>query len=187
VDLMVGYTTEEFRSFLVATGLAELVTPEVIVTVLTGMGMDQALAEAYQRARPDAAPSDVLSALLTDGYFRVPANRVAEGHAAAPTWMYEFGWPTPERGMGACHALELGFVFDNLYSRDISLLVGPNPPQDLATAMHRAWVEFATHGNPGWGRFTPEARSIKVFDGTDNPVTTGLRGHDLDLWRDRST
>ncbi|WP_111180224.1 hypothetical protein [Nonomuraea aridisoli] len=64
--------------------------------------------------------------------------------------MYEFAWRTPELGMGAGHALELGFVFDNPRSPDMAALVGANPPQSLATAMHNAWVDFAAHGDPGW-------------------------------------
>jgi carboxylesterase type B len=184
MQLLVGYTSEEFRPFLVATGRAELVTPEVMGLVLSWMGMDPALAGAYQASRAGAAYAEVLAAILTDGLFRIPANRVAEGHAAAPTWMYEFAWPTAERGMGACHALELGFVFDNLHSPDVAALVGPNPPQPLAAAMHHAWVEFATRGHPGWERFTPATRRVKVFDGARNPVVADPRGQERELWRE---
>jgi carboxylesterase type B len=184
VELLIGYTSEEFRPFLVATGRADLITPEVTATVLSWMGMDPALAGAYQAGRAGAAPADVLAAVLTDGLFRIPANRVAEGHAAAPTWMYEFAWPTPERGMGACHALELGFVFDNLHSPDVAALVGPNPPQPLAAAMHRAWLDFATFGHPGWERFTPATRQVKVFDGAHNPVLADPRGQERELWQE---
>jgi para-nitrobenzyl esterase len=184
VELLVGYTSEEFRPFLVATGRAGLITPEVMGLVLAWMGMNPALADAYQAGRVGAAPAEVLAAILTDGLFRIPANRVAEGHAPAPTWMYEFAWPTPEGGLGACHALELGFVFDNLHSPDIAALVGPNPPQPLAAAMHRAWVEFATRGDPGWERFTPATRRVKVFDGAHNPVATDPRGQERQLWRE---
>ncbi|HCT75351.1 MAG TPA: carboxylesterase [Micromonosporaceae bacterium] len=182
VDLMIGYTTDEFRPFLFATGRADLVTREVMDWVLTGMGINPTLVEAYQRARPHAAPADVLAAIITDGVFRIPANRVAEGHAAAPTWMYEFAWPTPERDLGACHALELGFVFDNLSSPDIVALTGTHPPQQLATEMHRAWGQFATTGNPGWERFTPQTRKVKIFDGAQNMVVADPREQERKLW-----
>jgi para-nitrobenzyl esterase len=164
VDLLIGYTTDEFRPFLVATGLAELITPDVITRVLTGMGLDPALLASHRATKPGASASDVLAAIITDGYFRIPANRVAEAHRDAPTWMYEFAWPSPEHDIRAGHALELGFVFDNLCSADITRLVGPNPPQPLATAMHTAWVNLATNGHPGWEPFTTGGRRIKVFD-----------------------
>jgi para-nitrobenzyl esterase len=66
-------------------------------------------------------------------------------------------------------------------------MVGPHPPRHLATAMHRAWVQFATHGDPGWERFSPQTRRIKVFDGNDDPVATDPRGRERDLWQDTRT
>ncbi|MFI7616693.1 carboxylesterase/lipase family protein [Nonomuraea terrae] len=170
VALMVGCTSEESRPSLFATGRDSLITFEVASWVLTSMGLDPALIQSHRAAMPDASPADVLAAALTDGYFRLPALRIA--HAHPQVWMYEFAWRTPELDMGAGHALELGFVFDNPRSPDMAALVGANPPQSLATAMHDAWVDFAAHGDPGWPRFTPHSRTVKLFDGTDNPVAS---------------
>ncbi|MCW2915307.1 MAG: putative carboxylesterase [Actinomycetia bacterium] len=182
VDLLIGYTSEEFRLFLVPTGVAKVVNADIAVAVLNGLGMDPALAAAYQATIPGGALGDALCAVITDGMFRVPAHRVAERHAAAPTYMYEFAWRTPERDMGACHALEIGFVFDNLHRPEGSALAGPNPPQDLATAMHRAWIDFATHGDPGWTRFDPETRPVKVFDGTADEIVLDPHAAERELW-----
>ncbi len=51
--------------------------------------------------------------------------------------MYEFDWETPVAGLGACHALELAFVFDTLATG--ALMAGESAPQSLAEQMHRAW------------------------------------------------
>ena len=72
--------------------------------------------------------------------------------------MYEFAWPSPAFGgmLGACHGLEIPFVFDtlDLGSRQmLGGLLGPNPPQTLATEMHDAWVRFVASGQPGWPRY----------------------------------
>jgi para-nitrobenzyl esterase len=96
--------------------------------------------------------------------------------------MYEFAWRTPERDMGACHALELGFVFDNLHMPEGFALAGPKPPQDLATTMHRAWIDFATHGDPGWPRFDPETRPVKIFDGVDDKIANDPKAAERMLW-----
>ena len=60
----------------------------------------------------------MLAAVLTDWWVRVPAIRLADAHAPAPagTFMYEFAWPSPafDGRLGACHALEIPFVFDTL-------------------------------------------------------------------------
>lgn len=96
--------------------------------------------------------ADLLAAVQTDWWIRIPAIRLAEAHAkaASGTYMYEFAWPSP--GLGAVHALEIPFVFDNL-GKDTPLvgpLLGDNPPQELANRMHASWIAFATNGAPGW-------------------------------------
>jgi para-nitrobenzyl esterase len=186
VDLLIGSTSEEFRLFLVPTGTAKVVNSDISAAVLRGMGMDPALAVPYQAAIPGGTPGDALCAVITDGFFRIPAYRVAESRVAlspvAPTYLYEFAWRTPERDLGACHALEIGFVFDNLHLPEGSALAGPNPPQPLATAMHRAWVDFATHGDPGWSRFDLEARPVMIFDAAADKVVNDPRATERLLW-----
>ena len=71
--------------------------------------------------------------------------------------------PSPALGgrLGACHAVEIPFVFDTLdlgRRQMLGAALGDNPPQHLADRMHRAWVEFATHGDPGWPRYNLQRR-----------------------------
>ena len=109
-----------------------------------------------------AGPGDVLAKVQTDWWMRIPAIRLADAHAGARgsaggTYMYEFAWASP--GLGAVHALEVPFVFDTV-DPDAPLfgpLLGPDPPQELARAMHAAWVSFATNGDPGWPRYDAAA------------------------------
>ena len=83
--------------------------------------------------------------------------------------------------MGACHALELGFVFDSGDEPDARKLSGEGAPQELADAMHGAWVRFVSDGAPGWDRW--DARHpVQVFgDGTPHLVH-GPRDRELALW-----
>src|ERR1700730_15693322 len=75
---------------------------------------------------------------------------------AGATYMYEFEWqpPTFDGRLGACHALEMPFVFDNLDKQGFAGLAGTNPPQQIADAMHSAWVAFATSGAYAMGGST---------------------------------
>ncbi|MEW2358362.1 carboxylesterase/lipase family protein [Spirillospora sp. NPDC029432] len=181
VDLLIGYTAEEFRLFLMPTGLAAALTQDLVGAIATGMGTRADVVAAYRDAHPEMSAGELLATLITDGLFRIPANRLAEGHGGS-TWMYEFAWRSPNHDLGACHALELGFVFDNLNVDGSGEMAGPNPPQELADAMHRAWVDFAVHGDPGWERFDAASRPVKVFDGAGNPVAADPRGADRALW-----
>jgi para-nitrobenzyl esterase len=152
--LMTGTNTEEFRLFFVPNGLAAAVTAESLPFVLGALGIGPDTAAVYQANRPDASPGDVVCALVTDNFFRNPMFAAAEARVAAsgpaPTYLYEFAWRSPVQGLGAAHALEIPFVFDNLTSPDAQLAIGLEPRADLAAEMHAAWIRFASTGHPGW-------------------------------------
>ncbi|MFI0357879.1 carboxylesterase/lipase family protein [Actinomadura sp. 9N407] len=182
VDLLLGYTAEEFRLFLMPTGLAAALTDDLVGAVAGGMGTPASVVAAYRESHPEMDAGELLATLITDGLFRIPANRLAEKHAGS-SWMYEFAWRSPNHDLGACHALELAFVFDNLGVEGSGEMSGPNPPQELADAMHQAWVNFAVHGDPGWDRFDAAGRHVKVFDAEKNPVVQDPRGADRAVWQ----
>jgi para-nitrobenzyl esterase len=129
----------------------------------------------------------VLAAIETDWWCRVPALRLAEAHAPGParTYMYEFAWRSPLGGpVGACHALELPFVFDTLdlgAQQMLGAMLGPEPPQPLADAMHGAWTAFAATGNPGWAAYEPSRRATMRFD-VESSVVDDPRAFERDLW-----
>jgi para-nitrobenzyl esterase len=49
----------------------------------------------------------------------------------------------------ALHCAELPFVWDLLDAAGVRNVLGAEPPQELADAMHRAWVRFIANGDPG--------------------------------------
>ena len=184
IPLLTGTTTEEFRLFTVPTGMAGGLTEDGLSATLARYGWDAAVARRYAAARPGASPGDVLTAMLTDAAFRAPTVALAEAQhtAGAETFVYELAWATPVGGLGACHALDLAFVFDNLGAKGESELIGPEPPQPLADAMHAAWVAFATAGDPGWQHYTPAERAVMVFD-VRSAVVHDPRADELDWLR----
>ena len=108
---------------------------------------------------------------MGDWTFWMPTIRLAEARAAArgASYLYQFAWPSPTLGgqLGACHALELGFVFDTLDAPELagpSGLIGEQPPADLARQMHQAWTAFATTGNPGWAPYDLQQRLVMRID-----------------------
>jgi para-nitrobenzyl esterase len=152
-----------------------------------GLSVDAAL--TFYRARyPNAIPGDLLAAVLTDWWVRLPALRLADAHAPGrgATHVYEFAWPSPVMGgrLGACHALKIPFVFDTLdlgHQQMLGGALGQNPPQHLADTMHRAWVEFARHGDPGWPRYEPSRRAVMRF-GETTAVLDDPYAAERDLW-----
>lgn len=152
IDLLVGSNTEEYRLWFVPGGLTERLSRTKLRLALLKFRVPGATSRTYRANRPGASPGELLGALATDLLLRVPLNRLADARtgAAGRTHVYEFGWPSPVQRLGACHGLEIGFVFDNLARPDAVALAGEDAPQELADAMHAAWVRFAASGDPGW-------------------------------------
>jgi carboxylesterase type B len=97
----------------------------------------------------------------------VPVLRLADAHAksVSATFMYEFAWRSPQFDgrLGACHGLEIAFVFD-AHSEATEPLSGAHPPRSLTNAMHSAWIAFAATGDPGWPRYDLRERATMRFD-----------------------
>jgi para-nitrobenzyl esterase len=185
VDLLVGWNTDEHRLFLHPTGAITAVDDAMLDGVALALGLSPDAVAAYRRARPDASPGDVLAAVSTDWFFRIPAVRLAEAHAGGSgrTYMYEFAWCSPVMGggLGACHALEVPFAFDNLAADGVAPLAGDDPPQAVADAMHGAWVAFIRDGDPGWAAYDDTSRSTMRFD-TTSAVVDDPYGAERELW-----
>jgi para-nitrobenzyl esterase len=100
----------------------------------------------------------------------IPATSPSAKSTSA-TYVYEFAWRSPQFNglLGACHALEIAFIFDTL-GNGTEPLMGSDPPQQLADAMHAAWVAFATHGHPGWPQYERSRGTIMRFDTTSEVV-----------------
>ena len=98
--------------------------------------------------------------------------------------MYEFAWRSPlfDGRFGAVHALEIGFVFDNLGRAGAMTLPDSQPPQALADVMHRAWVAFATSGAPGWSPYDVRERTVMRFDGAGGTVVVDPAADERRLW-----
>ncbi|MFF9344019.1 carboxylesterase/lipase family protein [Streptomyces sp. NPDC014773] len=185
VDLLLGTTTEEYRLWFVPGGLVERLSPLMLRLALWKTRVPSRTARVYRANRPQARPGEILGALATDKLLRVPLNRVADARlragAAGRTYLYEFGWPSPVLGLGACHALELGFVFDTLDTPEAEVLTGPDAPRELAEAMHAAWVAFATDGDPGWRAWDAE-RPVMAFGPGRQALVTAPREDERRSW-----
>jgi carboxylesterase type B len=100
----------------------------------------------------------------SDARFRDPSHAMAERWRAGggQAYVYEFAWRTAVADLRACHALEIPFLFDNLDR--VPAFTGGEGPAELAAEMQKAWVRFASSGDPGWAPFDADARSVRVFD-----------------------
>ncbi|MFE3451866.1 carboxylesterase/lipase family protein [Nonomuraea sp. NPDC059194] len=180
VDLLIGANREEYRLWFVPTGAVDRVSRLTLRLALLKFRIPARVARLYRSSRPGAKPGEILGEMATDLLLRGPLNRLADSVERA--YVYEFAWRSPVMDLGSCHGLEIGFVFDNL--RHCRELAGDDAPQEVADAMHRAWVAFATTGDPGWQRWD-SSRPVMVFDSPDSGVVRAPRDEELRVWLDR--
>ncbi len=186
VDVMIGTNSDEEMLFMVPNGAINYINEDVLAGAVTAYGLPVSETIAtYRSIRPDASAGDLYVYILTDWFFRIPAIRLAEAHTkgSGATYMYEFAWRSPkfDGKLGACHALEIPFVFDTLDKEGYEALMGTEPPQQLADVMHAAWVAFATSGNPGWPQFDLKRRATMRFD-TKQELVEDPRSAERVLW-----
>ncbi len=182
IDLLIGYNSEEYRLWFVPTGVVDRINRLTLRLALAKFRISGRVAHAYRINRPAARPGEILGAIATDMLLRIPINRLADSRRGDNTFVYEFGWPSPVDRLGACHALEIGFVFDNLGMPEAIAMTGDAAPQELADSMHRAWIDFAATGKPGWPGWDP-SRPVMRFDLPTPEVTQSPREDERRLWR----
>jgi para-nitrobenzyl esterase len=172
VALVIGTNLDEWNLFSVFDPRMQGLDDDALINRLADVFGDVDRAHdalgVYRRRLGGAPSAAVLSAVMSDAIFRIPAIRLAEAQLAAggDAWMYLFTWATPAFGgaLGSCHALEIPFVFDGLGRGGVELLTGGTEPQSLADEMHGRWTSFARTGDPGWPAYDTDRRPTMRFD-----------------------
>jgi len=176
VDLLIGTNREEMNLYFVPTGVRKsLRSPLAIFLLSRSMPKAFRTLRSYGLWKNGKHPGEVFTETLHNLVFRTPARQFASAHKGR-THMYEFEWRSPACGgeLGACHGLELPFVFDTLATcTGPTGIVGENPPDLLAKKVHQIWVEFATNGQLGWPQF--KGSSVEVLG---PELSCHTQGHD---------
>jgi len=104
------------------------------------------------------------------------------------TYNYMFTWPSTglDGILGACHSLEIPFVFGTLNSPTLEEFV-KGAPKDLSEKMMDAWINFAKTGNPNhgnlpnWPTYDTETRETMIF-GEECKVEKALFDRERAAW-----
>jgi para-nitrobenzyl esterase len=191
---IIGTNLEEWKLFgLMQPGYNQIDEAEVIkrIALLVPAESAKKLVETYKKARAkrgDAiTPPELLSAIDTDIMFRMPALELVEAQQKNEQRVYNylFNWKSPAMGgaFGACHALEIGFVF----GKYDDMFCGTGPEADkLANQMQDAWLAFARTGSPSckslgdWPVYGKERMTMML--GKDSHVEAAPYEEERSVW-----
>ena len=156
IPVIVGTNLEEWRLFGLMQpdmgGLEKNKMLEIMRSYLPA-GQVPGVVTEYEMIRgqrgDSTAPFELLAAIFTDIMFRIPALELVEAQRdnGQRVYNYLFTWKSPVMDgiMGACHALEMGFVFG---AHD-DTFCGSGPEADkLSRSIQEAWLAFARTGDP---------------------------------------
>lgn len=183
VDLMMGWTSDEYRLWLVPGGLLERVDrlgPVALAGAMARCHCGHEVVRGYRALNPEAGTAEIVGQMVTDHLLRIPLHRLAEARPDS-SYVYEFAWPSLRPDLGACHALELGFVFGTGDAPESAKLAGVGAPRELTEAMHSAWLRFAVEGDPGWQRWDA-THPVRMFGKGEPHTVSGPRDREFAVW-----
>ena len=205
IDFMIGSNLEEAKLFTALSpefsNLNSADGDKFIMGFLGRLGIDNSksktMIDIYKQAREGKYSTDakeMVNALLTDYIFRISTIRLLEAQSKhqTNTYNYMFTWPSPGLNgeLGACHALELPFVFNNFDAPGFQDFIGNG--QDLEAISYKmmdAWIAFARTGNPNhdgiphWPSYDVEKRSSMLIN-KEFKVTEKFLDEERAAWDD---
>ncbi len=121
-----------------------------------------------------STPMDVWLAFQGARVMHLPATRLAEAQAqgGGTAYAYLFTWrpPAVRHALGACHSLDVPFVFGSIRHPLARPLTGfTTSASRLSVKMQSSWIGFARHGEPGhprlphWERYEARRRPTMIL------------------------
>ena len=186
IPLLVGYTRDEWNLFLHTPGpdgstlaqkkyqdLDKLGLIDLCERGLPGLG--ESTANLYEKVvrdkNPDADYIDMYSAFETDRMFRIPSLNIAAAQSKHSDQVYAFSFQWDKGIFGACHAVDIPFVFGGVQSGLGQILTGGGEQaRKLSERVQACWIAFARSGNPGtddvgaWPGYDTRSRQVMIFD-----------------------
>ena len=187
IDLMIGTTLDEWKLFsplearIPSFGRDTLTDrfSEVLQLTSPRAPGPRLAAQQYRKAVQErggrTSAFEVWSAYQSARIFHFPAAQLANAQAevGGRVHSYLFSWKPPalRHSVGACHAMDIPFVFGIFNHQALRLLPGfVAPAQRLSDRMQDAWAGFVRSGEPShaqgpsWDLYEPEHRSSLKLD-----------------------
>jgi para-nitrobenzyl esterase len=200
VELLIGSNHDEMQLF--AAGVPQLndLDEENIAALIERIPRDmfkgnlrhpsEVFGYYKERSKEGEPAVNIWSAILTDWVFKIPSMAIAKANSGnMRSYLYRFDWKTDflNGALGACHALELPFVFGTYTNPVIGFFAGSRQPgaADLSRHMQSYWTSFAKDGTPrsdaSWPKYKQSDWQGTILDANCS-VVDHLDEELYDLW-----
>ena len=169
--------------------------------ILTKLGLNEIrkkeLIQKYEEVLGKMNTTSALSFLeefQNDYIFRIPLMRYIDEQSfhQKDIYHYMFNWKSPAFGgaLGACHALEIPFVWGSMIDVEMGFFPKRDEETDvLSKKIMDCWINFAKTGDPNhnnipnWPKYDINRRSTMIFD-KDLVVIDDPKGETRKIWND---
>ena len=187
IDMLIGTNADETRYWIGEMGSwfrYWCAVPVFVRSIIHGFNKeDRDLAQAFL-AIQKGSPAHRATEFFNELVFRVPSIVQASLHAenGGNTYMYYWTKRSSIPHYGACHAVELAYVFGNIGE---TIYTGKKADKKLSDIVQDMWARFAASGDPGseeypWEQYVTSADSSR----SSRMRMTMLLGYEIRLVSD---
>ncbi len=150
-DVLPAHTAHESEGMKAAAGKVDVI-----------IGSTAEEMRSFPGAPPGAAGRALGDLLFGTPSLQWASNAASSGRSA---WVYRFDY-APSKAFGACHCIELPFIFGTLDAYAGAPMLGgldAAHAAQLSRDMQSAWLAFIKGGAPSWQAATPSADHLRIF------------------------
>ena len=162
IDIMIGSNADELRYWIIEIGnffflkiIFKIYAENLIVYRIKKNG-----AELFNKFK-EIVKENTHENFINDLIFRMPAYKLAQLHSKnnGNVYLYYWTYPSSIPHYGACHSVELAYIFNNLKIR--TLIGDKNINYKLSEISQNMWANFAKNGNPSTKDYIWEKYDLK--------------------------
>jgi para-nitrobenzyl esterase len=170
VPAMIGSTKDDMKMMMLGQPWFGTMDDAGLQAMAEGFfgSLAEPMVAAYRSAYPQASPTDLACAFVTDRTMWAGSIRWAERKAAggsAPTYLYRWDYETDAMGgiLGATHGGDIPFALDNW---QLNPMGGSRPENErMGKVFSESWVRFVHDGDPNhaelpkWDAYSTDERA----------------------------
>ena len=154
IDIIIGNNADEIRYWIQECGsyfLYKILIKILIENIITYRIKPNG-EQIFQKFK-EIVKENTNDNFLVDLFFRIPALKISKIHSKNNGNIYLYNWtyPSSHKNYGACHAVELAYVFNNL--EEAHFIGTKNINYKLAEISQDMWSNFAKYGNPSTNEY----------------------------------